>query len=219
MVETSVESAVRSISKDAGKRFGLDIPPDRVDLLGRFAAELVRWNQKFNLTAISSPAEVAELHVLDSLAVAPFIPAGSSVLDIGTGGGFPGVPLAISRPDIQVQLVDRTEKKILFLKSSLARLGIRNAKASHLRVEGEPGKEGVGPVDVAVSRAFAEPRAWLTLARAYVKPGGRILAMLGSQQPDDPELQSLREGDDVAISLHPYSLPSGAKRAILVVNR
>lgn len=218
-MEPSVESAIRAVAPVASARFGLEIPGPAVETLARFGAELLKWNEKFNLTSISTPSEVAELHVLDSLAVAPFVPEGSRVIDIGTGGGFPGLPLAVVRPDLEITLVDRTEKKVLFLKSTLARLRIANARALHLRVEGAPDREGVELADVAVSRAFAAPGPWLALARCYVRPGGRILAMLGSEQPDAAELEALREEGDASIALHRYELASGAKRAILVLDR
>lgn len=218
-MKPSVESAIRSISAAARDLFGLELSDSALAAMGRFGAELLRWNEKVNLTSISDPEEVAELHVLDSLAVAPFVPGGSAVLDIGTGGGFPGVPLAIARPDLDLVLVDRTEKKVLFLKTTLARLRIENARPRHVRVEGDPSKEGLATVDVAVSRAFAAPEPWLERARAYVRPGGRILAMLGSEQPDADELEALRRPGDAAIALHRYQLPSGARRAIVVVER
>lgn len=218
-MESSVESAIRAIAPVATSRFGLEMSDEAVDTLARFGAELVRWNEKVNLTSISDPKEVAELHVLDSLAVAPFVPKGSTVLDIGTGGGFPGVPLAIARPDLDLRLVDRTEKKVLFLKTTLARLRIGNARAVQVRVEGRADEEGLAQVDVAVSRAFTAPAPWLALARNYVRPGGRILAMLGSEQPGAAELDGLRGPGDASIALHPYELPSGARRAIIVLDR
>jgi len=218
-VEPSVESAIRAIAPVATSRFGLELTVEAVETLARFGAELLRWNLKFNLTSISDPKEVAELHILDSLAVAPFVPTGSTVLDIGTGGGFPGLPLAIVRPDLDLRLVDRTEKKVLFLKTTLARLRIRNARAMQVRVEGKAESEGLAQVDVAVSRAFAAPEPWLALARQYVRPGGRILAMLGSEQPGPSELEAMRGPGDGVIALHRYELPSGAKRAIVVLDR
>lgn len=218
-MEPSVESAIQAVAPVASARFGIEIADPAVGTLARFAVELLKWNEKFNLTSISDPGEVAELHVLDSLAVAPYLPAGSKVLDIGTGGGFPGVPLAIVRPDLEVTLVDRTEKKVLFLKSTLARLRIPNARALHVRVEGSPSREGLPVADVAVSRAFAAPDPWLALARSYVRPGGRILAMLGSEQPDAAQLEALRRDGDATLALHRYELPSGARRAILVLDR
>lgn len=213
-----VEKCVARVAEEAGRRFGFAPAPGSEVKLGAFAAELVRWNRSINLTSITEPEAVAELHFLDSLAVVPLVPEGATVLDVGTGGGFPGVPLAAVRPDLQITLVDRTEKKILFLKTTLARLGIANARPAHLRLEGNPAAEGLAPFDVAVSRAFAAPEDWLPLARAYVKPGGRIIAMLGADQPGEPELGEALGGDRV-IAFQRYVLPSGHQRALLVVER
>ncbi|WP_373047603.1 16S rRNA (guanine(527)-N(7))-methyltransferase RsmG [Vulgatibacter sp.] len=201
---------------EASKRFGLALPAGGEATLVRFLGELLRWNRSVNLTSIEEPAAVGELHLLDSLAVVKHVPQGARVADVGTGGGFPGVPLAVARPDLRVELLDRTEKKILFLKTTLARLGIGNAQARHVRLEGRPAAEGLGPYDVAISRAFTAPAEWIRLARQYVRPGGRVITMLGADRPD-PAVWSEALGDDELIGAHDYTLPSGARRGIWVV--
>lgn len=214
----AVGRAVEAAAAEAERRFGVELPAGAAALLEGFVAELLRWNARINLTSLDATEEVAELHLLDSLAVAPEIPGGSRVLDVGTGGGFPGVPLAIARPDLRVELVDRTEKKVIFLRSTLARLGISNATARHVRLEGHPAKEGIEAVDVAVSRAFAGPLEWIPFARPYVRPGGRTIAMLGGGRPDAEALRRAI-GCDRLVRDVAYQLPSGQRRGLLVVER
>lgn len=212
----AVDKAVRSALLEAERRFAATMPPGAEATLAAFVAELIRWNRSVNLTAIDDPASVGELHLLDSLAVVGHVPDGSLVADVGTGGGFPGVPLAVARPDVQVDLLDRTEKKILFLKTTLARLGIANGRARHVRLEGRREAENLPLYDVAISRAFTAPPEWLRLARNYVRPGGRILTMLGAERPEPVAWQEALGADRLIADLS-YQLPSGQKRGLLVV--
>src|SRR5256885_16968621 len=100
---------------------GVSLTPEQLKLLGRHVDLLLKWNKSINLTAITDPAEVAEKHVLDSLAVVPVLPAGS-LLDAGSGAGFPGIPAAIAKPELDVALVGSVQKKGALLKSAPAEL-------------------------------------------------------------------------------------------------
>lgn len=217
-MEAAVDSALQGIVGPARELFGVELGAQSRSRLGAFLAELVKWNARINLTSIIEPVAMAELHVLDSLAISPHVPRGSRLLDIGTGGGFPGVPIAITRPDLEVELVDRTEKKILFLKSALARLGVANAYARHLRAEGRPGAEGLEEVDVAVSRAFTAPPAWFHLARAYVREGGKVIAMLGSERPSAADLTAIQSEPGDRLEVIDYRLPGGSQRGLIVLH-
>src|SRR5260370_16782892 len=97
---------------------GISLSPAQLKLLGRHVDLLLRWNKSINLTSITDPEEVVEKHVLDSLALVPVLPSGS-LLDAGSGGGFPGIPGAIARPDLEAVLVDSVQKKFAFLKNPL----------------------------------------------------------------------------------------------------
>lgn len=214
----AVEKAVAAALAEAERRFGLEGTSRAAAPLAAHVRELLRWNRSINLTAIEAPEAVGELHLLDSLAIVPLVPEGARVVDVGTGAGFPGLPLAIVRPDVEVDLVDRTEKKVIFLRTVIARLGVANARARHVRLGGRPKQEGLQPYDLAVSRAFAAAPAWIELARNYVRPGGRILAMLGAEAPEEDALRAAIGTDRLAED-RAYSLPSGAHRRILVVDR
>jgi len=123
-----LESALLKKIGEGAATMGVRLSPEQLKLLGRHVDLLLKWNKSINLTAITDPDEVAEKHVLDSLAVVPVLPSGS-LLDAGTGGGFPGIPAAIARPDLDVALVDSVQKKVAFLKSALAELRLPKVKA------------------------------------------------------------------------------------------
>src|SRR2546430_7445308 len=145
---------------------GLRLAPEQLMQLGRHVDLMLKWNKSINLTAITDPDEIAEKHVLDSLAVVPVLPSGS-LLDAGSGAGFPGIPIAIARPDLEVALVDSVQKKVAFLKSALAELRLPKVKAYAVRLEGNPSREELPRVHAAVSRAYAGPREWLPHAEHY----------------------------------------------------
>lgn len=214
-MERPVGKHLEWMAREAVGTFGVEVPPAAARRLGEFVEELVRWNRKFNLTSITDPAGIAEKHLLDSVAIVPRVPTGATVLDAGTGGGFPGVPLAILRPDVRVLLVDRTEKKVLFLKTVLAKLGLANATAAHARLEGHPEEEKLPRCDLAVSRAFVAPEEWLRFGAAYVRPGGRVVAMLGAEDPVEVIAKAALPVAEVA-EAYAYRLPSGDHRGLVV---
>jgi 16S rRNA (guanine527-N7)-methyltransferase len=206
-----VEAAQLKRIAEGAAQMGLSLSPEQLKLLGRHVDLLLKWNKSINLTAITDPDEVAEKHVLDSLAVVPVLPSGS-LLDAGTGGGFPGIPVAIAKPELEVTLVDSVQKKVAFLKSALAELRLPKVRAHAARLEGNPSREDLPRVHAAVARAFAAPAQWLPLAEQYVLPGGVAICMLG---PSDavPE----RVGDLALQELLSYVLPySGAQRRLAI---
>jgi len=200
--------------EEGAAAIGLRLDRDQIALLSRHVDLLLRWNKSINLTAITDPAEVVEKHVIDSLALAPLVPAGT-LLDAGTGAGFPGVPVRIARADVEVVLVDSVHKKVAFLKSLLAELRLPSARAVAVRLRGDPAGEHLPRVHAAVSRAVAEPRAWLALAEPYVLPGGFAFCMLG---PSDAVPEA--HGDLVLRRELGYRLPiSRAERRIAAFQR
>lgn len=211
-----VDNALRNVGAQAKELFGVELGGEALRQMGDFAAELLKWNRIYNLTSIREPQKVAELHILDSVALVPHLPQGVSVLDVGTGGGFPGIPLAIGREDLRLVLVDRTEKKVTFLKAACARLGLAGrVVALHRRLDGHPEEEGIDTASVVVSRAFAPPFEWFSLARHYLAEGGMAVAMLGAELPNLGQLAAALESPSESFQLITYRLPSGADRALL----
>ncbi|HEX4621184.1 MAG TPA: 16S rRNA (guanine(527)-N(7))-methyltransferase RsmG, partial [Myxococcaceae bacterium] len=135
---------------------GVPLAPSAARQMLQLRAELLRWNAKVDLTAITDPGEVLEKHLLDSLSVAPDLPSGATVLDAGTGAGFPGLPLALARPDLKVTLADSSSRRVAFCKQMVIQLGLSpRVTARDLRLTGHPEREGLSTFDAAVSRAVA----------------------------------------------------------------
>ncbi len=206
---------------EGARAMGLSLTAGIEERLWRLKEELLRWNARVNLTAITAPEEVLEKHFLDSLAVLPEVAGAASLLDLGAGAGFPGLPLKLALPMLEVTLVDAVAKKVGFLKHAIATLGLApGARALHLRAEGRPDEEGLPRAEVVISRALMEFGAWATLGESYLAPGGRLVAMLGQPLPRE-EAEHLAAASGLAlIGAREYRLPfSGASRQVLVAAR
>jgi 16S rRNA (guanine527-N7)-methyltransferase len=177
--------AFSGMLREGGRSLGLALEGPAADALAWLTGELLRWNARVNLTAILDPIEIADKHIFDSLAVLRVLdPAARTVLDVGTGAGFPGLPLAIANPLLELTLVDSVAKKVGFVKHAIATLGLApRVRALHQRLTGDPRAEGLTKFDVAVSRAFADPERWAALARPYLLPGGTLVVMGGGSAP------------------------------------
>lgn len=174
---------------------GLDISDRVASKLGTFHQLLLRWNERINLTSITGLEESIEKHYLDSLVALREVGEEDSVLDLGAGAGFPGIPWAIARPGLQVTLVDSVVKKVKFVKSAIASLSLGGVDAVHVRLSGDPLREGLVPADCVVSRAFLSPIEWVSFALPYVKKGGRIVLMAGANlDVQEVEKRALRLG-------------------------
>lgn len=155
---------------------GLALSPEQQTSLLDYLALLQKWNQAFNLSGVRDPGEMLSRHLLDSLTLVPWI-TGRRLLDVGTGPGLPGIPLAICFPDMSFDLLDSNGKKTRFVFQAALQLGLRNVQVHHLRVEQfRPDT----PVDMVVCRAFSSLRDLVELTRHLAQPGHtRLLAMKG----------------------------------------
>ena len=197
-------------------QLGVSLPAGAVQKLLTFQTELLRWNQKVNLTAIVDEEEFLEKHLLDSLAILPDAESAESVLDLGSGAGLPGVPLAVALPGMKVTLVDAVAKKVAFIKHAIALLALApRCRAVHQRVQGHPTREGIPLANLVICRALMDVPAWLRLATPYIAEGGRAAAMLG-RASDEGELgRSAAEAGYSLEAVRAFRLPfSGAQRAI-----
>lgn len=175
--------------------------------------ELLRkWNRSYSLTALTDPSMVVSHHLLDSLAILPFVGDGP-LADVGSGGGMPGIPLAILRPQLAVTLVEANGKKAAFLRQAAIGAGLANLRVEHARVEAWRPQT---PQRVVTSRAFASLADFVAATRHLLAPGGRWLAMKG-QRPD-AEIAALPAG--VAVdAVHALQVPGLAAARHLVVLR
>lgn len=188
---------------------GLDFPEEKQEKLLAFRDLLLKWNKVYNLTALRDPEQAIAHHLLDSLAILPHVGAGA-LLDVGSGGGLPGIPLAISRPELSVSMVDTVQKKTTFLQQVAIQLALQNVAVHHARVE-----EMRGQYAQISSRAFAEMGQFVGLTRHLLAPGGRWLAMKGLR-PNE-EIRALPA--DVAVeSIIPLSVPGlDAERHLIIL--
>jgi 16S rRNA (guanine527-N7)-methyltransferase len=187
---------------------GLALPAGAVQRLLDYRALLERWNAAYNLTAVRDPAEQVTRHLLDSLAILPYV-QGDTLADLGTGPGLPGIPLAIAAPGRQVLLVDSNGKKVRFLREAIRALKLEGVQAVQSRVEDVPGQ-----FDCITARAFASLADMLAWGGRLLAPRGVWLAMKG-QAPDE-ELPGVPAGFAVR-AVHALAVPGLAARRHLVV--
>ncbi|MBF5045410.1 16S rRNA (guanine(527)-N(7))-methyltransferase RsmG [Aggregicoccus sp. 17bor-14] len=202
---------------EGAQALGLSLPAGLDAALFQLMGELLKWNAKVNLTAITAPEEVLEKHFLDSLAVLPEVSGAASLMDLGAGAGFPGLPLKLALPPLAVTLVDAVGKKVAFIKAAAGALRLTEVRGVHARAEGKPEAEGLPRAEVLIARAFRDLPDWLDLAPAYVAPGGRVVAMLG-KAATDAELAAEGSARGLQVrSARAYRLPfSGAERQVAV---
>ena len=172
-----------------GHELGLDLDQSQLETLWRYAHMLRERNAHVNLTSIVSPEGILTLHMLDSLSVAPHLGDARRIIDVGTGGGFPGIPLAVAFPDRHFPLIDGTQKKIRFVAESIAALDIRNVTAIAARAESYGGERNF---DVVVARAVGSLADLVRDASGLLGPRGRLLAMKGKLA--DEELRAVPRG-------------------------
>ena len=166
----------------------IELSAEQQQKLLDYVALLLKWNSTYNLTALRQEDQMLSHHVLDSLTLLPYLDGINNLIDVGSGGGMPGIPTAICRPDIQITLLDSNSKKTSFLSQAVSELGLSNVKVITGRVEAAEGIQ----FDAITSRAFAELRDFVTLTPQLLRDNGRWLAMKGvhpyeeiAQLPED----------------------------------
>jgi len=218
----SMEAENKDLLVEGAKAFGIYLGGKTIEAFELYLKELLKWNQKINLTAIRSEKGIVLKHFLDSLSVHPYLPNCSSILDIGSGAGFPGIPLKIIQPTLEVTLIDSVRKKVDFQKHIIRTLGLKGIEAIHGRVQDKGILKSLGGrFDITLSRAFSDLRTLLILSFPFLKEGGTVIAM--KSEVDDKELKLLNK-----IERTPYQLPktiplilpfSSFKRAILLFEK
>lgn len=172
--------------KQGSRKLGLDLSEEALNLLLKYQDALVLWNKAYNLTAIRDPKEMLVKHLLDSLSILKDLPKGR-LLDIGTGGGMPGMIIALCQPERQCVLLDSNGKKIRFLKQFIADLKLTNVIAVQTRVENEDSIHDLGQFDVITSRAFASLTDFINASKPYMHPDSIIASMKGLVPHDEVE--------------------------------
>lgn len=206
-------SAVRRRLEQGLRELDLAPGPAACTALEQLIGLLARWNRAYNLTSVRDPGEMVAVHLLDSLAVRPWID-GDRVLDVGTGGGFPGLPLAICAPRQDFVLLDSVAKKIRFVRQAALELGLGNVTAVHARVEDYPASEAF---DTVTCRAFSSLAELVDLAGPRLRDTGRLVLMKGRYP--EAELAECPSGW-VVREVTPLAVPGlDAQRHVVIVQR
>jgi 16S rRNA (guanine527-N7)-methyltransferase len=207
---------------DGCANMGLEINDRQLSSFEAYLSLLLEWNQKFNLTAITDPEQVIVQHFLDSISVIKLglIQGQELVLDMGTGAGFPGVPIKIMMPEIRLTLVDSVQKKTLFLQEVIRQLDLNRSEAIHARAE-DLGKTGHQreAYDLVVSRAVAELRVLLEYCLPFVKTGGYFISHKGPGAAEEVEQarKALQILGGKAVKTEKIQIPFSEKTHNLVV--
>lgn len=195
---------------------GIYISEKEAGLFELYAAELAKWNGKINLTAITKLEEIAIKHFVDSLMLLPYLDESDHLLDIGSGAGFPAIPLKIMKPEVMMTTVDAVSKKIMFQRNVIRLLRLQNINALHARVE-TLHKNQAGAFSFIVSRAFTRLDNFVELAAPLLKDEGVLVAMKGGnvdEELDESSDSILSMGFEIT-SINRYSLPSNMGNRII----
>lgn len=218
-------SIIEDVLRRGCNELGMEITPEQIEQFEKYAALLLEWNTKINLTAIVEPHDVAVKHFLDSVAVLRefSLPDGARAADIGTGAGFPGIPLKVVRPDLSVLLVDSLQKRVQFLNSVIEELEITSIETCHGRAE-EVGQklEYRETQDIVFSRAVSSLNILSELCLPLVQVGGFFLALKGPQMEEELKQakQALKTLGGVVRDVRSYALPvSGDLRTLVVIEK
>ncbi|MGZ3495056.1 MAG: 16S rRNA (guanine(527)-N(7))-methyltransferase RsmG [Thermodesulfobacteriota bacterium] len=185
----TMEVEDRDLLVQGGKTFGIDLAEKTIEAFELYLKELLKWNQKINLTAIRSERGIVLKHFIDSFSVYPYLDQHSSVLDIGSGAGFPGIPLKIVQPALEMTLIDSVRKKVDFQRQLIRVLGLKGVEAIHGRVQDTRVLESLGGrFDIILSRAFSDLRTFLVLGSPFLKEKGLAIAMKGAADHKEMEL-------------------------------
>lgn len=216
-----METMLKSLYEGA-KNLDISISDEMAEQFCKYTELLLEWNEKMNLTAITAPEEIAVKHYLDSLTLLKFvdIPQNARIIDVGTGAGFPSIPLMIARKDIHITMLDGTKKRLNFIDEVVNQLGL-NGETLHARAE-EAGKSAKyrEKFDFATARAVARLNILSEYCLPFVKEGGRFVSMKASVTDEIDEAQSaIRLLGGKFKEIKEFCLPDGSERRLVVVKK
>ena len=205
------------------KQIGIELKEEQLEKFYLYMNILLEWNEKINLTAITNEEEIILKHFVDSLTINKYIEEGKSIIDVGTGAGFPGIPIKILREDLKVTLLDSLNKRINFLNEVIEKLDLKNIECIHGRAE-EFGKNKNyrEKYDFATSRAVANMSTLSEYLIPFVKVGGKVLAMKGDKAEEELEeaKKAIKLLGGKVENIDNFYLPdSDIKRNIIIIKK
>jgi len=212
---------IGKVIENGAHELGLSVADEVIHKLEVYSQELLKWNQKINLTAITNEKDIAVKHFIDALFFAEHVTDKESVLDIGSGAGVPAIPLKISKPDVQVVSVDAVSKKIQFQKHAARILELKNFEAIHARIESLHSKYAKH-FDVITSRAFSSLEQFVKLSAPLLADDGRLIAMKGPASSEEITASeyTLKQLGFKIDSIINYDLPyNNGKRCLIIITR
>lgn len=206
---------------DEARQFGIEIDATMIGQFAVHAEELLLWTRRTNLTAITDPAEIAIKHFLDSIIPAKYVQPDRHLLDVGSGGGFPGIPLKVIVPSLSVTLIDSVRKKVSFLNHVIRRLKLQQITAVNIRLENfKPERK----FDLIISRAFSSLEKFVTFAFPLLSKDGLIVALKGRFAETEAEYQAFlknqRQNVPLETEITTYLLPvfEAERTAVIIKN-
>ena len=207
-------SALAAVLEEGIVAMQLDVSPAQREKLMDYLALMFKWNSVYNLTSLRDPMQMVTHHLLDSLAAVPAFAQARNVLDVGSGGGLPGIVLAIVRPDMKVSMIDTVHKKTAFLTQVKAELGLSNVTVYTARVEQLQVSD---KFDVITSRAFADLSDFVNWSSHLLADGGRYIALKGVAPKDEQERLPV---EWQVTGVEPLQVPRlGAERHLVHIQR
>ena len=208
-------------TKELFEQYGIEVTEKQYENLKIYAELLVDWNEKINLTAITDPEGITVKHFLDSLLIFKYAEIGenSSFIDVGTGAGFPGIPMKIYRNDLECTLLDSLNKRVNFLKEVSAKTGLPMNCIHSRAEEGGKNKELREKFDISTARAVAALPVLCEYCMPFVKVGGKFIAMKGPNENYKDAFTAYRTMGGEVSDVKEYEIPGGEKRQIIVINK
>lgn len=211
------ETELKTLLRRGAEALGVALSEDAQLKFIEYLKELKAWNLRVNLTAIEEEREIVIRHFLDSLTPSAFLEGAARLLDIGAGGGFPGIPLKIATPSMYVCLIDSVSKKVHFMRHIIRKLALVGIDAESVRAEDRGFMEkNRGGFDIVTSRAFTELKGFVEVALPYLRPGGRIIAIKGPTVAE--EIAPLKGYPGIiGIETHEVKIPFSKRVTTIVV--
>ena len=210
------ESIIRTGAREAG----VFLDEKQIQIFLLYLRELKEWNQKVNLTSLKDDTAIIKNHFIDSLAIIPHLPTASSLLDMGSGAGFPGVPLKIAQPPLQITLLEATRRKANFLRHLIRTLELPHITTLEGRAEAYTAHDHPHPLfDIVISRALSRLKTFLLLGAPFVKKGGYLVAMKGAKAEEElhESQETLGNLSFSASRIKEVHLPGSKKKRCLIL--